>query len=250
MKIKPDIENQRLTRKIQGLDESLRIKEIDVVEERPLTLFLNSQEIVTMMTINDYPKYLAIGYLLNQNMIKKEDELTGVDFDDDTSTIIVRTKRKTNFESKLKILNIVIGYDKESIKKNLRDFNIQIIENLNYMSGMLSSIKEINNHIDENITGIMISLADMPLVSSEDINSIIDAFLLHNEEKICIPESKGRFGNPMIIPVGIYKKIIQNKNLLKDKGLKSTILDGKFDIIRISTSNGVLKDFDTQEDFN
>ena len=106
MKIKPDIENQRLTRKIQGLDESLRIKEIDVVEERPLTLFLNSQEIVTMMTINDYPKYLAIGYLLNQNMIKKEDELTGVDFDDDTSTIIVRTKRKTNFESKLKKKNI------------------------------------------------------------------------------------------------------------------------------------------------
>lgn len=109
MKIKPDIENQRLTRKIQGLDESLRIKEIDVVEERPLTLFLNSQEIVTMMTINDYPKYLAIGYLLNQNMIKKEDELTGVDFDDDTSTIIVRTKRKTNFESKLKRKTLTSG---------------------------------------------------------------------------------------------------------------------------------------------
>ena len=54
MKIKPDIENQRLTRKIQGLDESLRIKEIDVVEERPLTLFLNSQEIVTMMTIKRF----------------------------------------------------------------------------------------------------------------------------------------------------------------------------------------------------
>ena len=166
------------------------------------------------------------------------------------NNIILNQTLKNHFESKLKILNIVIGYDKESIKKNLRDFNIQIIENLNYMSGMLSSIKEINNHVDENITGIMISLADMPLVSSEDINSIIDAFLLHNEEKICIPESKGRFGNPMIIPVGIYKKIIQNENLLKDKGLKSTILDGKFDIIRISTSKGVLKDFDTQEDFN
>lgn len=166
------------------------------------------------------------------------------------NNIILNQTLKNHFESKLKILNIVIGYDKESIKKNLKDFNIQIIENLNYMSGMLSSIKEINNHVDENITGIMISLADMPLVSSEDINSIIDAFLLHNEEKICIPESKGRFGNPMIIPVGIYKKIIQNENLLKDRGLKSTILDGKFDIIRISTSNGVLKDFDTQEDFN
>ena len=109
MKIKPDIENQRLTRKIQGLDESLRIKEIDVVEERPLTLYLNSQEIVTMMTINDYPKYLAIGYLLNQNMIRKEDEITGGDFDYDTSTIIVRTKRKTNFENKLKKKTLTSG---------------------------------------------------------------------------------------------------------------------------------------------
>lgn len=166
------------------------------------------------------------------------------------NNIILNQTLKNHFESKLKILNIVIGYDKKSVKKILRDFNIQIIENPNYMSGILSSIKQINDHIDENVTGIMISLADMPLVCSEDINSIIDAFLLHNEEKICIPESKGKVGNPMIIPVKIYKKIIQNENLLKDKGLKSTILDGKFDLIRINTSNGVLKDFDTKEDFN
>ena len=166
------------------------------------------------------------------------------------NNIILNQTLKNHFESKLKILNIIIGHDKQSIKKILRDFNIQIIENLNYKSGMLSSIMEISNHIDQNITGIMISLADMPFVSSEDINDIIDAFLLHNEEKICIPESKGKVGNPMIIPVKIYKKIIQNENLLKDKGLKSTILDGKFDLIRINTSNGVLKDFDTKEDFN
>ena len=166
------------------------------------------------------------------------------------NNIILDQTLKNHFESKLEILNIIIGHDKQSIKKILRDFNIQIIENPNYKSGILSSIKEINNHIDENIKGIMISLADMPLVSSEDIDSIIDAFLLHNGEKICIPESSGTFGNPMIIPVKIYKKIIQNENLLKDKGLKSTILNGKFDIIKINTSNGVLKDFDSHEDFN
>ena len=166
------------------------------------------------------------------------------------NNIILDQTLKNHFESKLEILNIIIGHDKQSIKKILRDFNIQIIENPNYKSGILSSIKEINNHVNENITGIMISLADMPLVRSEDIDSIIDAFLLHNEEKICIPESSGRYGNPMIIPVDIYKKIIQNENLLKDRGLKTTILDGKFDLIKISTSNGVLKDFDTQEDFN
>ena len=41
-----------------------------MVVERPLTLFLNGQEIVTMMTIGDYPDYLAVGYLLNQNMLR------------------------------------------------------------------------------------------------------------------------------------------------------------------------------------
>ena len=67
MKIKPNLQNSSLTRRIYGFDENLKRKKIDVIEEKPITLFLNDQEIVTMMTINDYPEYLALGYLLNQN---------------------------------------------------------------------------------------------------------------------------------------------------------------------------------------
>ncbi len=73
-----------------------------MVEERPLTLFLNGQEIVTMMTIGDYPDFLAVGYLLNQNMLKPDDEVTGVDYDEELEVVVVRTKRTTNFEEKLK----------------------------------------------------------------------------------------------------------------------------------------------------
>ena len=164
--------------------------------------------------------------------------------------IIINQTLKNHSESKLEQLNIIIGHDKESLKDTLKNFQIGVIENDNYMSGMLSSIKRINDYIDNEVTGIMISLADMPLVSSKDINSILDTFLLHDEKKICIPEFNGRLGNPIIIPLEIYKKIIQNENLLKDKGLKSTILDGKFDIVRARSSSGVLKDFDTQKDFN
>lgn len=164
--------------------------------------------------------------------------------------IIINQTLKNHSESKLEKLNIIIGHDKESLKDTLKNFQIGVIENDNYMSGMLSSIKRINDYIDNEVTGIMISLADMPLVSSKDINSILDTFLLHDEKKICIHEFNGRLGNPIIIPLEIYKKIIQNENLLKDKGLKSTILDGKFDIVRARSSSGVLKDFDTQKDFN
>ena len=164
--------------------------------------------------------------------------------------IIINQTLKNHSKSKLEKLNIIIGHDKESLNDTLKNFQIGVIENDNYMSGMLSSIKRINDYIDNEVTGIMISLADMPLVSSKDINSILDTFLLNDEKKICIPEFNGRLGNPIIIPLKIYKKIIQNENLLKDKGLKSTILDGKFDIVKARSSSGVLKDFDTQKDFN
>jgi FdhD protein len=73
-----------------------------VTVERALTIFLNSQEIVTAMTINDHPEYLALGYLLNQNMLKSSDVITAVDYDEELSVVVVRTKRKTNYEKKLK----------------------------------------------------------------------------------------------------------------------------------------------------
>ncbi|HEX7076034.1 MAG TPA: formate dehydrogenase accessory sulfurtransferase FdhD, partial [Hyphomicrobiaceae bacterium] len=73
-----------------------------VVTERPLTLFLNAREIVTMMTIGDRPDLLAVGYLLNQNMLRADDEITGIEYEEDIETVVVRTRRQTDFEEKLK----------------------------------------------------------------------------------------------------------------------------------------------------
>src|SRR3569832_1207444 len=73
----------RLTETVAGIDQTGAKIETKVPVERPLTLYLNAQEIVTMMTINDYPEYLALGYLLNQNMLKPDDVVTEVEYDDD-----------------------------------------------------------------------------------------------------------------------------------------------------------------------
>jgi FdhD protein len=67
-----------------------------------LTIYLNSQEIVTAMTIGDYPEYLAVGYLVNQGMLLPDDMITGVEFDEDLETVVVRTDRETDYEEKLK----------------------------------------------------------------------------------------------------------------------------------------------------
>jgi FdhD protein len=100
--IRPNPLDPRLTERVTGVDQTGARIDTSVTVERALTIFLNSQEIVTAMTIGDYPEYLAIGYLLNQNMLKPDDVVTGVDYDEELSVVVVRTKRKTNYEKKLK----------------------------------------------------------------------------------------------------------------------------------------------------
>jgi len=100
--IQPDPQDVRLSERVTGVDQTGTKVETAVVVERALTIFLNSQEIVTAMTIGDYPEYLAIGYLLNQNMLLPNDTITAVDYDEDLAVVVVRTKRKTNYEKKLK----------------------------------------------------------------------------------------------------------------------------------------------------
>lgn len=100
--VRPEPDDPRLSVAVSGIDHEGKSVDTAVVVERPLTLFLNAREIVTMMTIGDRPDLLAVGYLLNQNMLRSDDEITGIDVAEDIDTVVVRTKRETDYEEKLK----------------------------------------------------------------------------------------------------------------------------------------------------
>lgn len=99
--ILPNPNDSQLTRAVHGVDHLGQNVEVDVVEERPLTIYLNRQEIVTAMTIGDHPELLALGFLRNQGMLLKGDVVTAVDFDEELETVVVRTERQTSYEDKL-----------------------------------------------------------------------------------------------------------------------------------------------------
>jgi len=100
--VAPLSSGRQLTRLVQGVDHTGASVDLNVVEERPLTIFLNGQEIVTAMTIGDYPEYLALGFLRNQGMLRDADDLLGVDYDEDLETAVVRTASTTTYEEKLR----------------------------------------------------------------------------------------------------------------------------------------------------
>lgn len=102
VRVRPDPTDHRLTVNLTGTDQTGATVETRVPVERSLTLFLNGQEIVTAMTIGDYPEDLAVGYFLNQGMLLPEDVITGIDYDEELAVVVVRTERKTNYEEKLR----------------------------------------------------------------------------------------------------------------------------------------------------
>lgn len=107
--VTPDPQNPRLVETVRATDHTGMDTEASVPVERPLTLFLNSREVVTMMTIGDYPECLAVGYLLNQNMLQPTEEIVGIDVDDEIDVVVVRTEEETDFEEKLKRKTLTSG---------------------------------------------------------------------------------------------------------------------------------------------
>ncbi len=174
--IRPNPANPRLTERVSGIDQTGAKVDTSVTVERALTIFLNSQEIVTAMTIGDYPEYLAVGYLLNQHMLLADDVVTGVDYDEELSVVVVRTKRKTNYEKKLKKKVQTSGCAQGTVFGDLMEAleNVSLPDAKLRTSWLYKLTHEINTtpslYLEAGaIHGCVLAREDQPLVYMEDV---------------------------------------------------------------------------------
>ncbi len=175
--ISPDPDDPRLTARVSGIDEGGKPIDTSVTVERPLTLFLNSREIVTMMTIGDYPEYLAVGYLVNQNMLSGEDEVTGVEYDEDIDTVVVRTREETDFEDKLAKKTLTSGCAQGTVFGDLMDKfdDIRLSDDVRIRTSQLTELlKRINTapslYLEAGaIHGCVLCRSERPLIYMEDV---------------------------------------------------------------------------------
>ena len=175
--ISPNPDDPRLTERVEGIDHEGQRIETSVTVERPLTLFLNGQEIVTMMTIGDYPEYLAVGYLLNQNMLHDDDHITAIDYDADIECVIVRTAMKTTFEEKVKKKTLTSGCAQGTVFGDVMEKfeHISLPEgHIIRTSWLASLVNEINTtpslYLEAGaIHGCVLAREDRPLLYMEDV---------------------------------------------------------------------------------
>ena len=82
-----------LLREIQIVDEYGERRQIHIPAERPLTVFVDKQELVTLMTLGARPELLVLGYLHNQRLISRVQEVESITVDWDVNAAAVRTHR-------------------------------------------------------------------------------------------------------------------------------------------------------------
>ncbi len=212
--VRPPINDASLYETVSGIDHEGRHVETVVVQERPLTLFLNAREIVTLMTIGDHPDLLAVGYLLNQNMLTLDDEITGIDYEDDIRTIVVRTKRQTDFEDKLKKKVLTSGCAQGTVFGDLMEAlgTITLSNDVRLKTSWLYALtKKINMEPSlylkaGAIHGCVLCAEDRPLVYMEDVgrhNAVdkIAGYMLLNKVSAAdkIFYTTGRLTSEMVI---------------------------------------------------
>jgi FdhD protein len=174
--LQPNDQLMGLTQLVNGFDQNGQACEINVVEEQPLTIFLNGQEIVTAMTIGDYPQYLALGFLKNQGMLTDNENILGIDYDDELQTVVVRTDGKTIYEEKLKKKTRTSGCAVGTVFGDM----MEGLENLKLPNAefKVSWLYELSNIINQTpslylkagaIHGTVLCCKNKPLVYMEDV---------------------------------------------------------------------------------
>ena len=212
--LRPQPDDPSLTERVTGTDQNGYPLDAHVVVERPLTLFLNRQEIVTMMTICDYPDYLAVGYLVNQNMLDPREKITSIDYEEDIETVVVRTEQETDFEDKLRKKTLTSGCAQGTVFGDLmekfEDIHLPVDAEIR-TSWLYTLTKKINTapslYLQAGaIHGCVLCEEDRPLIYMEDvgrhnaIDKIAGYMALHNIG----PEGKsfyttGRLTSEMVI---------------------------------------------------
>jgi len=210
----PTPEDARLTERVGGIDQNGDPVDTRVVVEQPLTLYLNGQEIVTMMTVGNHPDCLAVGYLLNQSMLAPDDRLTGIDYDEELSVVVVRTEQITDFEEKLQKKTLTSGCAQGTAFGDLMEHFDEIALDCDAVlktSWIYTLSRKINQQPSLYLTagaihGCVLCAEDRPLIYMEDVgrhNAIdkIAGWMFLNSEG---PEGKifyttGRLTSEMVI---------------------------------------------------
>lgn len=111
-----------LVHEVEVIDEKGRKKTSHIPGERPLTIYLDKKELVTLMTMGGAPEALVLGYLRNQRLVPSIDMIESIQVDWETESVAVKTNGNTvNIEEKTSRRVVTTGCGQGTVFGGLLD---------------------------------------------------------------------------------------------------------------------------------
>tara|TARA_Y100000590_G_scaffold139804_1_gene160158 strand:+ start:308 stop:886 length:579 start_codon:yes stop_codon:yes gene_type:complete len=145
-------------------------------------------------------------------------------------------------------LIIVLGHQKEVIKKNIEtNKKIKFLYNPNFKNGIASSIKVGLSNLNKDTEAFFICLGDMPNVSKDIYNKLIKEKFKNKDKEIYVPFYEGKQANPILFSINMRQKL---QEIEGDIGARKIIADNEEKVSKLTIKEkGIIIDFNKIDDF-
>jgi molybdenum cofactor cytidylyltransferase len=142
-------------------------------------------------------------------------------------------------------LIIVTGHEREKLATSLSEIDATFIHNPDYAQGLSTSLKAGLSAVPQECDGAVILLGDMPLVTTDIINTLIAAIQTASDKSAAVPVAKGEWGNPVLL---MRKTFTDVSTLTGDAGARKYLMGHRDQVLEVPVSDtSVLVDLDTPE---
>jgi len=160
---------------------------------------------------------------------------------------LLRRTAETLLASALQEIVVVLGHEAEKTQAILEGLQLNFVENETYREGQMTSVYKGLSSLSKVCDGVMICLSDQPLLETQDINVLIEAFGQRSHGSILVPTFEGQRGNPIIFDYEYRQGILSGERNL---GCKKLIEKNPEQVSRFEMNNDhVIVDLDTPEQY-
>lgn len=157
---------------------------------------------------------------------------------------LVRKSLATVLGSSADSAVVVTGHRADEIVEALAGLDCPVAYNPDYASGMASSLRIGLAAVRDKADGLLVMLADMPGITSADLDRLIGEFHAREGRAIIRAVAEGKRGNPVILPRSTFESI---GRLEGDIGARAVIEDSGLPVVDVEIGTAALLDTDTPE---
>lgn len=139
---------------------------------------------------------------------------------------------------------VVLGFKAREIAKKIGGRPVEVVVNRRFRQGMASSIRVGLRHVSPD-SGIMLFLADQPLIGVDIISRLLEEFDM-GRGGIVVPVYRGRRGHPVLFHARYRAEMAR---LRGDVGAREIIAAHEEDVVEVEASDAILRDIDTPQDY-